>query len=79
MSTEKETQVIQVLRHMMDHGSITAAEADHQYGIMRLASRMNDLKRRGVKFEVVMESGENRFGRSTRYALYFLIQTEAAT
>lgn len=76
MANERETQVIQILKYLNEHGSITHMEAEGNFGIARLASRMNDLKRRGVKFDVVMENGENRFGRKTRYARYILTPTE---
>jgi hypothetical protein len=76
MENERETQVLQVLKHLREHGSITASEADAKYGIKRLASRMNEIKHRGVKFDVVMESGFNRFEKKTRYARYVLIPQE---
>lgn len=41
-------QCERVLRHMKDHGSITSAEAITEYGIYRLASRISDLKSKGV-------------------------------
>ena len=41
------TQCERILRHMKDYGSITSLEAVTEYGIMRLASRINDLKRMG--------------------------------
>lgn len=38
------TQCERILRHLKDYGSITSLEAVNEYGIMRLASRINDLR-----------------------------------
>ena len=37
-----------ILMHMKKYGSITHLEAEKEYGIARLASRINDLRRQGV-------------------------------
>ena len=66
------TQCERILRHMEDYGSITSLEAVTEYGIMRLASRVNDLKRQGVDVRRVMESGKNRYGEPTSYARYYM-------
>lgn len=42
------TQCEKILRHMEDYGSITSLEAIQEYGIMRLASRITDLKKTGI-------------------------------
>ena len=44
----KITQCERILRHLKDYGSITALEAVSEYGIMRLASRINDLRAQGI-------------------------------
>lgn len=62
----------QVLEHLRTHGSITALEAQQAYGIMRLASRVNELRSDGVPIERSIEHGRNRFGEYTRYARYRL-------
>ena len=49
------TQCERIIRHLNDYGSISAQEAIEEYGIYRLASRMTDLKNRGVKFNVEMK------------------------
>lgn len=51
MSTEKskrtDTQCELILRYMDEHGSITSLEAMKNFGCMRLASRISDLRKRG--------------------------------
>lgn len=44
----KQTEKIR--RHLETYGSITPLEAIEKYGIMRLASRMSDLKKEGYRF-----------------------------
>lgn len=57
---------------MTDYGSITSMEAMSEYGIMRLASRVSDLKRLGVPIISETVTGRNRYGEMTRYARYRL-------
>lgn len=66
------TQCERVLRHMKDYGSITSAEAITEYGIYRLASRISDLKRKGIAIKKETVSGKNRYGESTSFARYSL-------
>ena len=66
------TQCERVLRHLEDFGSITSLEAMQDYGIMRLASRISDLKEAGVPISKEMVKGENRYGEQTCYAKYTL-------
>lgn len=68
------TQCDRILRHLKDYGSITAQEAIQEYGIMRLASRINDLRRGGVMIVSETATGKNRYGETTRYAVYRLAE-----
>lgn len=69
---ETMTQCERILRHCKDYGSITSLEAMQEYGIMRLASRISDLRKMGYDIEVVTETGKNRYGEKTSYARYSL-------
>ena len=66
------TQCEIVLRHLNDFGQIDQLEAIREYGIMRLASRINDLRNEGHKIKTEMTSGKNRYGEKTSYAVYSL-------
>lgn len=66
------TQTEKILRHLRDRGSITAIEAMEDYGIMRLASRVSDLKHSGHMIHREMIGGKNRYGEPTSYARYTL-------
>lgn len=66
------TQNEKVLRHLETYGSITTLEALEEYGIMRLASRISDLKKEGVLITRELKTYKNRFGETVRYAVYRL-------
>ena len=66
------TQCERILRHFKDYGSITSLEAMKEYGIMRLASRISDLRKMGYDIEVTTETSKNRYGEKTSYARYSL-------
>ena len=61
------TQNERILRHLRDNGSITPLDALSEYGIMRLASRISDLRNRGYDISREMVQGRNRYGEATRY------------
>ena len=72
----KLTQCERILRHLNDHGSITSLEAMSEYGIMRLASRITDLK--GMGYPILSErvTGKNRYNETTSYSIYRLANRE---
>ena len=70
--TQKMTQCERILRHLRDHGSISSLEAINEYGILRLASRINDLKRRGYNIVGETKTGRNRYEEKTSFKVYKL-------
>ena len=64
------TQTERILRHLKDHGSINPLEALREYGIMRLASRVSDLKRLGYPIDKSMKKSTNKYGETVHYAVY---------
>ena len=68
------TQCDRILRHLRDFGSITSLEAMKEYGIMRLASRISDLKNEGYMFKTIVKTGRNRYNEPTHYNVYRLIE-----
>ena len=66
------TQTERILRHLEDHGSINPLEALREYGIMRLASRITDLKKQGYPIAKTMEKSKNRYGETVHYAVYVM-------
>ena len=72
----KLTQCERIVRHLNDHGSITSLEAMSEYGIMRLASRINDLKSMGYPIHSERMTGKNRYNETTSYSVYRLANKE---
>ena len=66
------TQCEMILKHMEDYGSITSLEAMQEYGIMRLASRITDLKKAGYPIRREMVSRKNSYGETVTFARYSL-------
>lgn len=66
------TQCDRILRHLKDYGSITPLEAMNEYGIMRLAARINDLRAQGIAITSEVKTGKNRYGEDTHFSVYRL-------
>ena len=66
------TQTEKIMLHLQVNGTITAGEALSEYGIMRLASRISDLKKSGVPIRKRMVKAKNRFDEPVAYAEYSL-------
>lgn len=67
------TQTERVLDYIDKHGSINPMQALNDLGIMRLASRMSDLKREGHMVVREMVPAVNRYGEKVTYAKYTII------
>lgn len=72
MKNSRPTQAEDVLAYLRAHGSITHREAEDELGVMRLASRVYELKRKGnsIKSELVQVKARN--GRCAYVARYSL-------
>lgn len=66
----RESQCNKVLHFIETEGSITPLDALREFGCMRLASRVSDLKRKGYPIIREMETAKNRYGEPIRYARY---------
>ena len=71
---DKLRQIDRILRHLEDYGSITSLEAMKEYGIMRLASRITDLKKQGYSIISETETGKNRYNETTHWKVYRLAE-----
>lgn len=72
------SQATDVFDRMVKYGSITAKQAENEFGCMRLASRIGDLKDFGIEIEKRMIPVSDRFGNTRRVAEYFLVDTAQA-
>ncbi len=68
----KPTQNQRILDYITENGSITQLEALQELGIMRLASRISDLRRLGYPINSKMETVKNRFGEKCSIKRYSL-------
>lgn len=68
----KLNQREKIIRHLEAFGTIDPMEAIRDYGIMRLASRISELRKEGYAIITNMVHGLNRFQEKTRYAEYSL-------
>lgn len=69
----KPTQNQRILDYISEFGSITQLEALQDLGVMRLASRISDLKRLGYPITSKAETVKNRYGEKCRVKRYSLI------
>lgn len=66
----KAKQTDRVLDYIREFGSITQLEALRDLGVMRLASRVSDLKRQGYPIEGRIEAVQNRYGEKCHIKRY---------
>jgi hypothetical protein len=66
------TQTQRIIDYIAEFGSITQLEALRDLGIMRLASRVSDLKRQGYQVISTTEAVTNRFGEKCHIKRYSL-------
>lgn len=59
-----------VIAYMEKHGGITQAEAWIHCGVMRLASRISDLRKLGYSFVTDWVEVKNQFGEKCRVKRY---------
>lgn len=64
MPGQKATQTERVLDYINEFGSITQIEALKDLGVMRLASRISDLKKQGYPIIGEVAAVKNRYGET---------------
>ncbi len=72
MKNKKLSQKDKVLRHLKQVGSITPLDAFNDYAIMRLTSRICELKDEGHNIKSELISSQNRFGEKVSFSKYTL-------
>ena len=61
-----------ILDYIKIKGSITAADAVKDLGIMGLSSRISELKKLGYPISIKTEKGKNRYNKPVRYSRYYI-------
>lgn len=72
----RPTQCDKIVRYLNEFGSITQLEALQDLGIMRLASRISELKKAGREIKVELVKGKNRYGETVKWARYSLAEEQ---
>lgn len=70
MTTTKAKQTERVLDYIREFGSITQLEALRDLGVMRLASRISDLKKAGFPIVGEVVTVKNRYEEECRVKRY---------
>lgn len=73
----KATQNQRVINYMREYGSITQLQAMSDLGVMRLASRISDLRRSGYPITSRTESVKNRYGEVCHIKAYSIAEKDA--
>lgn len=68
----RDSQKKKILRHLETFGSIDPVQALQEYGIHRLAARIDELRRDDWEIDTHIVSTINRFGDEVRYGRYVL-------
>lgn len=71
---KKITQRDRVIQYINDFGSISSWDAYKDLGITQLATRIFELKRLGYRFKTERIATKNRYGDSSHYLKYTLIE-----
>lgn len=66
------TQHERIIHYIEDFGSISPMEAFSDLGVTKLATRVSEMKRNGMKFTSTMEVTRNRYGQPVKYMRYRL-------
>ena len=69
----RATQTERILDYIEEFGSITQMDALKDLGVMRLASRLSDLKKKGYPIKSEMETVHNRYGEPCYIKRYSLV------
>ena len=66
----RSTQCADILEYMRENDSISPLEALDELGCMRLAARINDLRKAGYKIESKRVSRKTASGKTVNYSRY---------
>lgn len=73
-SNSNPTQCEQILQYMKDYGHISQLDAFKDLRVMRLASRISELKKRGYDIRTELKKLKNRYDQTVQIASYSLAE-----
>lgn len=68
------TQRDAIIDYIEDFGSITPMEAFADLGITKLATRISEMRKDGMRFKIEMIKSKNRYGKTVHYARYSFME-----
>ena len=71
-ATTKSNQIKRIVEYLNTHDGITQYEAIKNISVMRLASRICDMKRLGYVIRDEWVKGKNKYGEKYRAKKYYL-------
>lgn len=71
-TNKRPTQCARILKYLNDFGSITQLQALADLGVMRLASRISELRKNGIDIADRQVAVRNRYGEKCYIKSYFL-------
>jgi hypothetical protein len=66
MKTQREA----IIEYITEFGSITPMQAFADLGITKLATRISEMRKDGMKFRIETMQCKNRYGKPVYYAKY---------
>lgn len=76
MGNSRPTQCTRIVQYMKDFGEIDTLTAMRDLGVLRLASRISELKRNGYAIKKRTVKGTNRYGENVSWVAYSLAKVE---
>lgn len=73
----KITQRQLILDYIKDFGSITPMQAYGDLGVTKLATRISEMRKDGMQFQIDTIKSKNRYGKTVRFAKYSFPKEEA--
>lgn len=71
---KRPIQANRIIEYMRSHGSITTRKAMTELGVLRLASRIHELRSAGYNIGDVYINAHDRYGNEARVKKYFLVE-----
>lgn len=68
------TQRESIIEYITEFGSITPMQAFSDLGITKLATRISEMRKDGMKFKIETVSVKNRYGKTVSYAKYSFVE-----
>lgn len=70
----KKGQMKAIKDYLLAGNTLTSMDAYRLFGCTKLPSRIHDLRESGMNISTTMVEGETRYGTTSRYARYKLVQ-----